>query len=81
MSAGRTSGNIQTPWIKSKGSSLAVEVGHRPAALLHDLVKTCLWRQRVVQRRICDSVSHTIWRCEERFVFRQLLPVAAVDEQ
>src|ERR1700731_3800357 len=50
------------------------------AALIYDLFDARPWRQRIVDRAKRDSVTHAIGCGKQRFVFRQLLPVAAMHE-
>src|SRR5271168_1779474 len=66
--------------MEAERASLSVKPRNRSPALIDDRFNTRFRRQRVIDSRERDSVRHTISRRKKRFILRQFLPIAAVNE-
>ena len=80
MRPGRTARKIQAVTLEAEHVRLRMKPGDRSPALIDDHLHTGVRRQGVIDGREGDAIRHTIRRGKQRFILRQLLPLATMNK-
>src|ERR1700677_1159102 len=80
MRPGRTARKIQAVTLEAEHVRLRMKPGDRSPALIDDHLHTGMRRQSVMDGRERDAIRHTIRRGKQRFILRQLLPIATMNK-